>query len=451
MDLQRILTILLRRWWLVLGVPALVLGISLVLLSTAPSVATIRVYVLIPGDTQEPGTAERPELMVLDDIPQLVRTPVFAQAVLIQLQQASPDYVLPASDIQSSLSADYYSRIVTFRATRPDEQEARALIEAVRAIIEREINATLIADGGLQATVRLVEPTTVARDSPTTGTVALIVQTLVALAIGCGLAGIGAAFDQRLHSRGELAAVVPVPILGDLQGERRRRRWPPGRRAPTRPSGDPRATERLRALHTTMASLPRSRPPTGERDARAWLLVGVEGTAGATGAIAGLLATTATDAGERVLVLDADPAPGPGLVSGSATGVMPPGSADAAGTPSIETWLTSSDPTPAPLPVGRSDGPTLIRIAPRAAGADPMRRERWRRLVAEARPSFDLILLTAAPLDGSADALALTAVVDETVLLVEIGETSGSLVVLARASLEAAGGHVSGTVIRTQS
>jgi hypothetical protein len=57
--------------------------------------------------------------------------------------------------------------------------------------------------------------------------VALIVQTLVALAIGCGLAALGAALDQRIHGRNDVAAVYDGPVLGDVRTPRERA-WLPG-------------------------------------------------------------------------------------------------------------------------------------------------------------------------------------------------------------------------------
>ncbi len=442
MELQRIVTILLRRWWLVLGMPALVLGVSLILLSNSPYVASIRVSVLIPGDTQETGNAERPELMVLDDVTQVVTAQVFATAISAELQQSNPQFALPAEEIQAALSADYYSRIVTIRATDDDSQQALALIEAVRLIFERELNYLLIASGGDPATVRLIEPASVGRDSPATGGVALAIQTLVALAIGCGLAALAAAFDQRIHTRRDALAAVPEPVLGHLRvprsGGRPRRREP----GPAGPGGSPdadrKSAEATRALRATMrATRSAGREPgrssgTQVATAPVWLVVPVDQGEDIGGLVAERLGAAGAAAGERCLVLDTTtvrPQPEPAPLAG---------------------WLLDeTDDTP-PLPVPAAGGSAeLVRLSPASEGRDLMRGPRWDRALAEARTSYDDVLIGVRPMTASADAMALASHIDAILLLVVVGRTDGSALVQARSALQAAGGTIAGTVLVT--
>ncbi len=443
MDLQRIVTILLRRWWLVLGMPALVLGISLVLLTTSPYVASLRATVLIPGDTQQTGNAERPELMVLDDVTQLVTSPVFATAVAAQMLQSSPQFALSADQIQDSLSADYYSRIVSVRANREDDQEALAIVETVRLIFQDQINSFLIATGAQPATIRVVEPPAVARDSPATGQFALIIQTLVALGIGCGLAALAAAFDQRVHSRSDAVTVLPVPVLGDLRASdgsggsrwwRSRTRTPvPGKAEPTTTGSSDLtvADEPVRALRATLEALGTAGQSRNAPGSRAFMLVGVDRDDWSVSGVTARLGTVCAAAGERCLVIDA---------------------AALVATPDASTvltdWLTSDDDDAAPWPSTAPE--TLLRVVPLphvAGGRDVMRGPRWDRALAEAWTTYDVILIAARPVAVSADAIVLARHVDGTVLLVAIGRTGGSGLVQARAAIQAAGGSVIGTVL----
>lgn len=443
MDLQRIVTILLRRWWFVLGMPALVLGISLVLLSTSPYVATMRASVLIPGDTQATGNAERPELMVLDDVTQLVSSPVFATAVSAQLQQSSPQYALSAEQIQSSLSADYYSRIVTIRATRESDQEALALLEAVRLLFEDQVNSFLVTAGEAPATVRVIETPTVTRDSPATGTVALIIQTLVALGIGCGLAALAAAFDQRIHSRSDAATVVPGPVLGDLRVGRAAGPWwraalrrSPRTAATRRPPAEPitgRAVleEPLRALRATLEATAPVVTADEPSPARVWMFVSVDGEARVASSLVRGLGQTAAVAGERCLVLDAAQQP----------------KGDDAATP-FGSWLAASDDAPPPLPRPAADGACkVLEVSPFQDGRDLMRGPRWDVAFSVARATYDVILVSVRPTEFSADGMALARHVEAIVLLVGVGRTNGSALVQARAALQAAGGSIAGTVL----
>ncbi len=443
MDLQRIVTILLRRWWLVLGMPALVLGISLVLLTTSPYVASMRATVLIPNDTQQTGNAERPELMVLNDVTDLVTTYGFATAISAQLQQTSPQYALSPEEVQGSLSADYYSRIVTIRATREDDQEALALLEAVRLSFENQVNYFLIASNGEPATIRVVETPTVQRDSPATGQFALIIQTLVALAIGCGLAALAAAFDQRIHSRSDVLSVLPIPVLGDLRAidTPGGRRWWPGRKKPSVPekiestftgsAGPAIADERVRALRATLEATQGNGHADDAAGGRALLFAGVESDDQSVSGMAGRLGKVCAAAGERCLVIDA---------------IAPSGDQD--GSTVLIDWLTGGDDGPAPWPPASPDD--LLAVVPLTSasdGRDVMRGPRWDRALAAARTTYDVILIAARPVAVSADALALARHVDGTVLLVAMGRTGGSALVQARAAIQAAGGSVIGTVL----
>lgn len=440
MDVQRIVTILLRRWWLVLGMPALVLGISLVLLSTSPYVASVRVSVLIPGDTQETGNAERPELMVLDDVPTLVTSSPFADNVAAQLQQANPQYALSSLEIQSSLSADYYSRIVTIRATRDDEQQAVALIEAARAVFDQQVNFSLIAEGEPPATIRPIEPTSVTRDSPATGAVALAIQTLVALLIGCGLAALAAAFDPRIHTRSDALAAMPVPVLGDLRSPApdwgRRRRGS----EPARPADDesPVVTmdEPVRALRATLESTlragvgPVDHPAGHVGEVPVWMIVGVDTDERGAASVVSRLGTTGAAAGDRCLVVDASPVE-------AATPDEP-----------FAAWLASDCESEPPVPGLAANGvATVVRIGVAPDGRDLMRGPRWNRALVVARSTYDVILIAVRPMTVSADAMTLARHVDAILLLVAVGRTNGSALVQARAALQAAGGTIAGTVL----
>ncbi len=442
MDLQRIITILLRRWWLVLGMPALVLGISLVLLTTSPYVASMRATVLIPGDTQETGNAERPELMVLDDVTQVVTSPVFANAISAQLQQTNPQYALPPEEIQAALSVDYYSRIVTIQARRDDDQEALAIIEAVRLSFQDQINSFLIAPGAEGATIRPVELPSVQRDSPATGSVAIIIQTLVALAIGCGLAALAAAFDQRIHSRSDLATVLPVPVLGDLRtvdgaASQRWSRRP--KHAHSLPIDDARAgpteqpatlDEPVRALRATLETTWAGRADRCDSQGRTLIFVSIDRDDQGASGVAHRLGAVCAAAGERCLLID---------VASPETSSSNRVFAD---------WLGNGAETPTPFPVPDADA--LLQFVSVSAGSgsrDVMRGPRWDRALCEARTAYDVILIAVRPVVVSADALTLARHVDGVVFLVRAGRTGGSALVQARAAVQAAGGSITGTVL----
>lgn len=174
-----------RRWWLILGLPLVVLIGSVVRTADRPYVATVRATVLIPGDTEVPGSAERPELMVLDDVPVLVRSRVFAEAVAAAMAEEAGELGLGVDEIGSALSGERYSRVVTIRARHRGRREALAIAAGAAAALPGAVDRYLVAPGGLPATVRVIDPARRAvRDDADR---VLIVTTLTLVGFGAGL------------------------------------------------------------------------------------------------------------------------------------------------------------------------------------------------------------------------------------------------------------------------
>jgi capsular polysaccharide biosynthesis protein len=157
MDFLRFLQILGRWWWLVLGLPLAALIVGVWLTSNPPYESTLRATVLIPGDTEIPGNAERPELMVLDDAPVLVESEAFAAMVAKTLPDVGGPNLSVAA-VQSALSGERYSRVLTIHAKRDNASEAKAIADAAAKMLPDAVNTYLVAAGGDPATVRLIDP-----------------------------------------------------------------------------------------------------------------------------------------------------------------------------------------------------------------------------------------------------------------------------------------------------
>ncbi len=223
MELRRVLIVMLRRWWLVAGVPIIVLLGTLIASSSQPFVATIRAEVLLPGDTEITGDSERPELMILDDAPIVVTSSTFVDLVHAQLDTPiGGGTVLTDDDIQDSLSATRYSRIVEIKVSRDDPDSALAIGQAVANILPDALNNLMVPPGTDRATVNLLESPERALQDAESRRLLLVVQTLVALAVGCGLAALAAALDERIYPE-NFGMTLGLPILADVRA--RRRRW----------------------------------------------------------------------------------------------------------------------------------------------------------------------------------------------------------------------------------
>ncbi len=217
METRHAVEAVLRRWWLVMALPLAVLVGTLASSASQPYVATVRATVLLPGDTEMTGDAERPELMVMDDAPSVIRSTAFARLVAAELPRGLPNGWIDAAQVQAALSADRYSRVLTIEARRDDAREALAIARAVQAVLPNAVNQYLVEAGGQQATVQIIDPPGQPVRDGEDRAVVLTVQTLVALAAGLGLAALAATLDERLYAVHDVEETLGVPVLADVR------------------------------------------------------------------------------------------------------------------------------------------------------------------------------------------------------------------------------------------
>lgn len=150
---QDILHALRRLWWLVAA--GLVIGLVFGFLLTPESgySTSFRTTVLIPGDTEDTGRAERPELMVLDDLGPFVESWVFAEAVAAEMGGD-----VTTEDVYGMLDGSRYSRIATVEVSGDDQDVVTAVADAAAAVFPLEVNAFLVAPGSADATVQVIDP-----------------------------------------------------------------------------------------------------------------------------------------------------------------------------------------------------------------------------------------------------------------------------------------------------
>jgi hypothetical protein len=147
--------------------------------------------VLIPGDTEIPGDSERPELMVMDDVPVLVESQAFAEGVLA----AIPESGLTVGAVRDSLSASRYSRVLTVHVTSSDKERTVTIAEAVAGQVSGLINQYLVASGGDPATVQVIDqPSEPSRSRPN--------ELFKALAVLMAAAGAGALLALAVERAG---------------------------------------------------------------------------------------------------------------------------------------------------------------------------------------------------------------------------------------------------------
>lgn len=140
-----------RWWWLILL--ALVLSVAIGwLLTPKPAWTTsFRATVLIPGDTEDTGSAERPELMVLDDLGPFVGSWAFAEAVADELDT-------DPGEIDGMISGSRYSRVATVSVSGDDRDRVLEVARAASEVFPEQVNAFLVAPGSEAATVQVIDP-----------------------------------------------------------------------------------------------------------------------------------------------------------------------------------------------------------------------------------------------------------------------------------------------------
>jgi capsular polysaccharide biosynthesis protein len=224
-ELPELIAILRRRWWEVVLVPVLVAALLIWQDRHRPYQVSLRATVLIPGDTEIPGNSERPELMVLDDLPSLVSSRAFAAGV----QSAMVGTTLSVEDVQAALSGTRYSRVLTVLATRENPSEASGIAAAVAQTLPDLVNRYLIPVGGAPATVNVIDaPGEPTRSRPNQALKSTVVV-LAAVALGGGLALVVDLVDPQLSGRDQIERAFGVPVLADLRPARRRK-WIVGSR-----------------------------------------------------------------------------------------------------------------------------------------------------------------------------------------------------------------------------
>lgn len=183
LDLPEIVAAIIRRWWLVVLVPVVALAAMIYRDRTLPYQSTLRASVVIPGDTEIPGNAEKPELMVMDDAPGLVTSHAFAATVAAKIGAG-----FTASEVQASLGASRYSRLLSITATNGDATRAKTIVTAAGDVLPGMVNQYLVANPATPATVQIIDPASEPTRSRPHQKLIMLMETCVALAAGAFLA-----------------------------------------------------------------------------------------------------------------------------------------------------------------------------------------------------------------------------------------------------------------------
>jgi uncharacterized protein involved in exopolysaccharide biosynthesis len=153
-DTERALLAIRDRWWLLVLAPVVALIVASIWMRFEPYHTTVKATVLLPGDTEEPGNSERPELMMLDDLPSLIRSWVFAEGVHNGMQGTDAT----VAEVQGSLDGSRYSRVLTVTVSDGSADRVSEIAESVESQLPALINDYLVPAESERATVRIIDP-----------------------------------------------------------------------------------------------------------------------------------------------------------------------------------------------------------------------------------------------------------------------------------------------------
>jgi capsular polysaccharide biosynthesis protein len=225
MELRQYAAIIRRRFWLPVGLPAVVLLISLVLRQPGipQFVASARVLVDVPPLQQVEGMGFDPRLTapqateyLVDDFSAFVTGDVVARMISERL--AAQGFTVPAGIIQSSTSSQQVHRVVEIQLTWGDPEQARAILQTAIEVLQQEAPAYFGRLGTLQPVVRLFDGPRVAPLPPSlTQRLDLPVRLLLAVLVGVALCFLLDYLDDSVRNKSELEA-MGISVLAEVPG-----------------------------------------------------------------------------------------------------------------------------------------------------------------------------------------------------------------------------------------
>jgi capsular polysaccharide biosynthesis protein len=225
MELRAYWNLILRRWWLPVGLALAVAVLTLAMQrpwQPRPPVyvASMRFNVGIRPE-RIPGvyTYDRYYTLLtseylVDDLGEIVRSGVFAAAVNERL--AGQGISVPAGAIGASTQPGKLHRILTINITWPDANVLGAIAEAVAATLTEGSAEFFGQFSAEEADIRLIDaPVVSAVGRPAREQLDLPLRVLLALAAGLGLVFLLDYLDTSIRERRDLEQ-MGLPVLGEV-------------------------------------------------------------------------------------------------------------------------------------------------------------------------------------------------------------------------------------------
>lgn len=186
MELREYVAALRTLWWIPLALAIAGFVGAWILGPASPYESSFRAAVVMAGDNEDPGSAERPELMVLDDLLSLVESRVYAELTLEAIPAAQRGQI-SADDVQRSLSESRYGRVATVVVSGSDPDLVAAIAPAAASVFPGAVNTYLVAPGDQPASIQILDPPSAPVKSSTQRALTIGAVTFAMFAIGMWL------------------------------------------------------------------------------------------------------------------------------------------------------------------------------------------------------------------------------------------------------------------------
>jgi len=237
-DPNDVVTVLRRRWWLVLGLPLLVVVFSMLMAGDEPVTyeARLRVAVDIPRSLivvgSDEGTAAKIGEALIDDVSRMIPSEAFAEAVAARLPvgvNVSPGQI--ASELSATdrhRVADVWVRGTAAADADPDDveriqSELLAIGDAAVAELEQNGNKWFARLGEDNVALTVIDRPRVAALPPSLRRrLDVPIRAGLALLAGIGLAFLLHALDPKLYADTDAEAATGAPIVARIPRDRGR-------------------------------------------------------------------------------------------------------------------------------------------------------------------------------------------------------------------------------------
>lgn len=411
-----------RRWWWTLLVATWIAGLAGYLVATRiPPTYEARALMLVGPYEGDLNTLRASGQLALTYADLVTTTPRLDAAI----SQVGAE--LSSSDLKAAtrVTANDTTRTLTIRVQNGDQATAAELANALAGQLTALVQlGTGRPEGQLLIIEFAAPPTTPV--APQVSLIALLTALagfLGALVVVVLIEYIGA----TVRSRDDVTRLVPVPFLGQIEGQRSTR---PGRGLVVERLPASRMASSYRIVATKVAFADTEEP------VRSLLLVGAQSGDG-TGETAVNLAAALATSGRRTVLVDADD------VDGEATALL--GLEDRPGLAEVIRGQSDADS------VILAHGPDLHVVPVGRSSLDFLDDGAVRRLMDRLLKDHDLVIVAGPPTLGSAEALVYARATDASVVVVRRDQTKRDALAHAVESLTLVGATVLGVVLDARS